>query len=471
MGALEFAEAVLPGRAEPAPECGNEGVSDSGNATDRAIIAELERLSGEDGDYWAFRGRAGRKQTQGLIQYPAMMVPEMQAVLVKAVTAAEQRVEMVYDPFAGSGTTLVESMRLGLDFVGQDINPLAVLICRTKSGPFHLHKLACVIEEVLTRAGADRGRRYEASFPGLRKWFCPRAITELSRIRRAICRVDHPWCRRVLWTALAETVRQTSNSRTSTFKLHIRDAKDLEGRVVRPLETFSAVVSDMRERLAEEAATLREGGHLTKGGYYRGRIEVRLGDSIEPDGEALAADLIVTSPPYGDNTSTVPYGQFSYLPLQWIELADIGADVDRGCIESAYEIDGRSLGGSRRNAVEQVCELLNVSPSLKSTLRRLKGLPPDRKSRVAAFVRDLDASLGAVLARLRAEGYMIWTIGNRRVGGEPVPSDRILGELLAARGVREVARVDRVIPKKRMANRNSIASTMCGETILVFRKR
>ena len=451
------------------PECGNEGVSESGSATDRAIIAELERLSGDDRDYWAFRGRAGRKQTQGLIQYPAMMVPEMQAVLVKAVTAAERRIESVYDPFAGAGTTLVESMRLGLDFVGQDINPLAVLICRTKSGPFHLHKLAGVIEDVVTWAGADRGRRFEASFSGLRKWFSPRAITELSRIRRAIRRVDHPWCRRVLWTGLAEAVRLTSNSRTSTFKLHIRDAEDLEGRLVRPLETFAAVVSDMSERLAEEAATLRERGHLTKGGYYRGRIEVRLGDSTELEGGALA-DLVVTSPPYGDNTSTVPYGQFSYLPLQWIDLADIGADVDAGCIRTAYEIDARSLGGSRRNAVEQVCRLLNVSPSLKGTLSRLKGLAPDRGSRVAAFVRDLDASLDVIVARLRGEGYMIWTIGNRCVGGEPVPSDRILGELLAARGVRVVARVDRTIPNKRMANRNSIASTMCGEATLVFRK-
>ena len=311
---MELAEAVIPGRAELAPECGNEDVPEPGNATDHAIIAELKRLSGDDRDYWAFRGRAGRKQTQGMIQYPAMMVPEMQAVLVKAVTAAEQRIERVYDPFAGSGTTLVESMRLGLDFVGQDINPLAVLICRTKSGPFHLHKLAGVIEDVVRWAGADRGRRFEASFPGLRKWFSSRAITELSRIRRAIRRVDHPWCRRVLWTGLAETVRLTSNSRTSTFKLHVRDAEDLGGRVVRPLRTFAAVVSDMSARLAEEAATLREGSHLTKGGYYRGRIDVRLGDSTELEGGALAADLVVTSPPYGDNTSTVPYGQFSYLP-------------------------------------------------------------------------------------------------------------------------------------------------------------
>ena len=36
-----------------------------------------------------------------------MMVPEMQAVLVRAVAEADGSVTSVYDPFAGSGTTLV----------------------------------------------------------------------------------------------------------------------------------------------------------------------------------------------------------------------------------------------------------------------------------------------------------------------------------------------------------------------------
>ena len=399
-----------------------------------------------------------------------MMVPEMQAVLVKAVVSADGEVGSVYDPFAGCGTTLVESMRLGLDFVGQDINPLAVLFCRTKHGPFHLHKLSNAVEDVLTWARADRGRRFEAQFPGLRKWFSSRAITELSRIRRAIRRIDHIWCRRVLWTGLAETVRLTSNSRTSTFKLHVRSTDDLEARMVRPLDVFSTVVADICERLGEEAETLRKGGHLTRGGYYRGQVEIRLGDSTEGSCDGRAFDMVVTSPPYGDNTTTVPYGQYSYLPLQWIDLRDISEDVDQDCIRSAYEIDARSLGGSRRNALEQVAEMLDVSPSLKKTLERLEALPPDRKGRVAAFFRDFDASLEAASGALKPEGYMIWTIGNRRVGGEPVPSDRILEELLDSRDVRLVARIERKIPNKRMANRNSISKTMCREAILVFRK-
>ena len=89
---------------------------------------------------------------------------------------------------------------------------------------------------------------------------------------------------------------------------------------------------------------------------------------------------------------------------------------------------------------------------------------------MAAFCRDLDRSLRAVLEALRPRAYMIWTVGNRRVGGGPVPTDRILKELLAARGAHLVTRLERKIPNKRMATRNSIATTMRSEAILVFRK-
>lgn len=447
------------------------GVDDSGQSTDERIVSRLEGLSKSDHDYWAFRRNAARRKAHGLTQYPAMMVPSMQAVLVSVVADVDGRVDTVLDPFAGSGTTLIECMRLGLNYAGQDINPLAVLICKAKTGPFHTDRLGRTVNEVVERAGADRARTVEAGFPGLEKWFCPQAITELSRIRRAIRRVDSLWCRRVLWTGLAETVRLTSNSRTSTFKLHIRCPDELGSRTVQPLETFSNVVSDIATRIHEEARALQECGHLADDGCYRGDVVIRLDDSaklVPPAGGGH--DLLFTSPPYGDNTTTVPYGQYSYLPLQWIDLHDIDDHADASCLRSTHEIDMRSLGGSKKDAVRDVQHVLAASPSLKKTLLRLEQQPADRRARVAAFCRDLERSLHPVLKALRKGAYMIWTVGNRRVGGAPVPTDAILAEMLAARGGCSVARIERTIPTKRMATRNSIATTMRRETILVFRK-
>lgn len=94
---------------------------------DDLIVNQLDGLSEADDDYWTFRRGAARRQAHGLTQYPVMMVPPMQAVLLGLFTKADGHVRSVLDPFAGCGTTLVECMRLGLDYAGQDINPLAVL--------------------------------------------------------------------------------------------------------------------------------------------------------------------------------------------------------------------------------------------------------------------------------------------------------------------------------------------------------
>ena len=115
----------------------------------------------------AFRGRAARQQAHGLTQYPAMMVPEMQAVLVRAVARADGNVTSAYDPFAGSGTTLVECMRLGLDFAGQDVNPLAVLFCRTKSGPFPHAPAVKRFEGRDELGGGGPGQEFRGQLPRL----------------------------------------------------------------------------------------------------------------------------------------------------------------------------------------------------------------------------------------------------------------------------------------------------------------
>lgn len=458
-------------RVQERPESRGTGWGSRGFRSDSQLISQLEGLSEANDDYWTFRRNAVRRQAHGLTQYPAMMVPQMQAVLLGVVTKADGHVRSVLDPFAGCGTTLVECMRLGLDYAGQDINPLALLFCRTKAGPFHTARLEEAAEEVIQHARADRVRRIEADFPGLEKWFTQQAASGLSRVRRAIRGEKHTWCRRVLWTALAETVRLTSNSRTSTFKLHMRSPEDLKSRTLDPIETFSDRLVEMMDRLAAEAIALKAAGHLSANGWYRGEIMLSLGDSSAslPRVEDRY-DLLVTSPPYGDNTSTVPYGQYSYLPLQWIDLNDIDDRADSSYLSSTYEIDTRSLGGSRKNAVRDVEHLLPHSPSLKNTLHRLAKLPVDRAGRVAAFCRDLDASLLPMMDSLRRNAYMVWTVGNRRVGRKPVPTDAILVELLAAKGGRLVTSIERKIPSKRMATRNAIATTMRGETILVFRK-
>jgi hypothetical protein len=434
---------------------------------DRRVAASLESLSVDCTDYWAFSASSSRSFCHDYFQYPAMMVPEMLGQLMRLICETDTSINTVFDPFAGSGTVLTEAMLLGKSFVGFDINPLAVLLCKAKSGPFRYEYLCDVAEEVIERMQEDPCCRIEARFPNRAKWFEDHVAVDLSRIVRSVRQVPELWCRRFLWVALAETVRLTSNSRTSTFKLHIRSESDRATRRVDPRQVFADIVEKNLGLLDEFRDALTDRKLLSRGAYTN-RIRVALRDASRTYARLEKLDFLVTSPPYGDNTTTVPYGQHSYLPLQWIDLADI-EDAVPECLLTTHEIDRRSLGGIKRAALKDAEGAMDRSPTFRSAMTALKNQPVDRRTRAAAFIRDLDRCIEPILSRLRRNAYMIWVIGNRRIGGQQLRADQILRELLEARRAMHVCTIRRRIPTKRMATKNSVTDTMSKEQIILFR--
>lgn len=401
-----------------------------------------------------------------------MMVPRMQRELLERLHG-EKNGTSVYDPFVGSGTALAEAMMLGMDFVGVDINPLAVLLCKTKAGPFYTDALERASERVLTAARADTSRAIELEWEGWKKWFRSDVAVSLSRLRRAIRAESRLSNRRFLWVALAETVRLTSNSRTSTVKLHIRPQEERENRKIDVIETFDEILEENLERFKDQRDALDEAGLIDRG-RYTGKVAIHLHDvssAVRPVDDVGPCGILLTSPPYGDNGTTVTYGQHAFLPLQWVDLEDIDPAVDDSFLATTHAIDAKSLGAPRTGALEQVEVLRAVSPALDEILTALSSQPRDRAQRVAAFWRDMNTSIESILAGVESEGLMGWTVGNRSVGGSEIPMDVILRELLEHRDCTFVTKLDRAIPicRKRMASRNSVASTMNREQVLVMR--
>src|SRR5262245_54065950 len=87
-----------------------------------------------------------------------------------------------YDPFAGSGTTLVEANALGLTVVGTDVSAFNCLMMRVKTGR---HDLALVDAE-LTRARAAPPVAAPPASPWLKRWYAPAALAELRGFGQAI---------------------------------------------------------------------------------------------------------------------------------------------------------------------------------------------------------------------------------------------------------------------------------------------
>jgi Mg2+ and Co2+ transporter CorA len=274
---------------------------------------------------------------------------------------------------------------------------------------------------------------------------------------------------------LAEVVRITSNDRTSTFKLHIRTTEDIANREdISAVETFKQHFENCLDDLNWHCNLLAKAEKLSKGAYI-GEITLKLLDSktkiFTPNNTVGFYDLLVTSPPYGDNKTTVTYGQHSFLPLQWIDLDDIHELATSDFLKTTSEIDTRGLGGKLKKLEDEKMELLfQNSPSFQNTITELSLVAPNKVRKVANFIHDLYLSIINVQDSLKENAYQIWTVGNRNVGGIEIPNDQIIKELIISRGSILVTRIEREILNKRMPKTNGESDLMSYEDILIFRK-
>lgn len=442
---------------------------------------KFNSLTLESEDHWDYRGTSNseRDYVHGFCTYPAMMVPKMQREMMEVcLDQIQDASPCLLDPFAGSGTILVEGMLKGLNIVGIDVNPLAVLLCKVKTTILCPTTLQEKRDQLVNRIAAiNEIKPYE--FNGIDKWFTKKAISDLSKIRKSIVDEESIEYRRFFWATFCEVVRIVSNSRDCTYKLHIKEKTDIDNYDKDAVEIFKSTLQYNSEKYNEFYTELRKRGHLKRDGLsYRGRIKVVLSDSIEYLNHSKQKySLVLTSPPYGDNHTTVSYGQYSIMPLRWIDYKDIDDNIDERMLATLYEIDNKSLGGQssnktltavRRNVVEK-------SATLKTQLQEINNLAAQQSNKIIAFYSDYDKFLAALSRKMKPNAISVWTLGNRKVAKQEIFMDKIMVELCQAYNMNLLTSFTRKILNKRMPKLNGyqgeekgLQSTMTREHILIF---
>ena len=81
---------------------------------------------------WDFNLHDTKYLTHGFHAYPAKMIPQ---IADKLLSEFGKNANVVFDPFCGTGTSLVESKLRNIDSIGFDLNPLALLIANVKTTP------------------------------------------------------------------------------------------------------------------------------------------------------------------------------------------------------------------------------------------------------------------------------------------------------------------------------------------------
>lgn len=423
----------------------------------------LLALEAEPPKTWGKTGAYARPNLHGLLRYPAMMVPCMQGDIIDVILDHKPGPCRVLDPFVGSGTVMTEALVRNLNFTGVDINPLAALVCEAKAAIDAGVDVEGAAQTVLSALRNDICESIEVEFPGRTKWFDEKCAIRFSLLRRAIIQVEDKGARKVMWTVFAETVRLCSNSRTSTYKLHIRPQGD---RVTadRVLQTFEANLRQSLIRVREYRALIQARGDR------RPSVRIICDDARKASIDWNVADhqLLVTSPPYGDNQTTIPYGQFSYLAMRWIPAADLPGASTAQLMTNTNTLDAVSLGGTVRGAEEKEAIARDVSQHFDAFIREAERTDRMRAIRkVSSFISDFADALRHMRASSSGTAHWVLTTGNRTAAGLTVPFDAICKDLVAGLGGKPIACLRRELPSKRMPSRNSQGVMITTETTTV----
>ncbi len=86
------------------------------------------------------------KHVHRLHPYLGKFIPQLFEIFLRKF-----RPKAVYDPFAGSGTTLVEAKALGIDAIGCDVSAFNCLLMKVKTDTYDLRKLEREIRDALHR--------------------------------------------------------------------------------------------------------------------------------------------------------------------------------------------------------------------------------------------------------------------------------------------------------------------------------
>lgn len=81
-------------------------------------------------EFWTSKQRAAHSLHE--VSYRACFKPQLPRFFVERLTSEG---DVVYDPFMGRGTTLIEAALLGRKVVGNDINPLSKILCLPRLAP------------------------------------------------------------------------------------------------------------------------------------------------------------------------------------------------------------------------------------------------------------------------------------------------------------------------------------------------
>lgn len=424
------------------------------------------------------------RHIQYIHYYPGRIFPYIPLYLLSSDDLVHLNGHLL-DPFAGSGTILLESIINPIvkrNSIGVDINPLARLICKVKTTPLDFNKIEQFVQEVRSLYNLMNSENYIPEFRNRELWFSSKAIKKLAKLKYAIENLDASLeYKDFFWVCFSGIIRKVAKAdpyipppvflkpekyvnnprKYEHLTIFLKDAENPD--VWRLFE--SIVVSNKNKlEMLNRFEELKHGAikaeiiwddakNIKKGCLYEcGRIDKKSVEEIPPG----SIDLIFTSPPY---LTAQKYIRTNKLELFWLGYSEMEVSnlekISIGTERTQKDSGISSLG------VESINSLLDFALSKSS----------DRALMIYKYFKDMIKALKEMYRLLRKGGYAILVVGDNKVLGKEVNTYRLLTDAAVDIGLSEIVTLkDAIRSRSMMTKRNGSGGIIKDEYVIILKK-
>ncbi|WP_033154896.1 DNA methyltransferase [Pseudobutyrivibrio ruminis] len=347
--------------------------------------------------------------THNFFKYPCKFIPEIPRWAIKSYITNPDT-SKILDPFAGSGTTLLESSLAGVPAMGTEIDEVAKLIIKVKTSKLSNEQIAIArsettrIIDVLENHAYKQDEVVKPKINNLEHWFREDILNDLGYVCFSINKLNDENVRDFLLICMASIVKKVSNADDISPKPYVSN------KIIKNPPEVNKMFSDTVDKYLECMEEL--------GREILAPVEVS-GSATNILADDNTFDLAITSPPY---INAFDYVRTLRLENLWLNTASE---------DELREKKKKYFGTESFRVKEEIknLDILSDSKLLAEYYEKIFPLDERRALVVKKFFEDMKTNLVEVYRTLKPGARYVIVIGNSTIRKVNIESWKVLKDI------------------------------------------